>query len=205
MDKATVKIFAGKEAAMRTRISLLLLLAGLLACAPEPQKFEARMGTARTPPMVVADWIIQGRIDFFVIDLRQAEAFRKGHLPGAINLTPEELARPGTLRQLPDYKKLVFYGAEDQQARVLTPMFARGLHVLTLEGGYEGWQREVMTRPANLTSADGPKREAVSKYFRGESALGTPQMLKEVPAQQYIRPPGLPAGDGTRPKKLEGC
>ena len=180
---------------------LVLLLAG---CSRDPQLLEARMKSGRTQSATVADWIIQGRNDFMVIDLRPAEAYQKGHVPGAINVSPEQLSRTGTVRSLPDYKKLVFYGAEDRQARLLAPAFGRGLNALTLDGGYEGWVREVMTRPASVSSPAEAKREAVSKYFRGESALGTPQPLKNLPAQQYLRPPSLPP-PGEGPPQAEGC
>lgn len=189
--------------------ALLLLLPGLLVlgapgCSREPELLQARMNTARTHPAQVADWIIQGRNDFLLVDLRPAEEYRRGHVPGAVNVEPARLTQPAAMRTLPDYKKLVFYGAEDQQARLLAPLFRRGLNVLTLEGGYEGWVQAVMTRPAAVTSPEEARRDAVSKYFRGESALGTPQPLKELPAQQYIRPPSLPP-PAEKPPQSEGC
>jgi hypothetical protein len=181
-----------------------LLLAPLLAdCSGEPPWLEARMATARTGPGTVADWMIQGRNDFLVIDLRPAAAFQQGHLPGAIPVEPGRLMQSATVRTLPAYKKVLVYGAEDRQAQLLAPLFARGLHVLTLEGGYDGWVRNVMTRPAAIAGAEDAKREAVRKYFRGESALGTPQPLRNQPAQQYLRPPNLPPAG--KPPQLEGC
>ena len=174
------------------------------ACSPEPQHYEARMSTARTDASMVADWIIQGRNDFLVLDLRTPAEFAKGHLPGAVNLDPADLSKASVLRQLPTYKKLVFYGAEDRQPQLLQPVFARGLHVLTITGGYESWQHDVVSPLGEKNLPKDVKRIAVSKYFRGESALGTPQPLKEVPAQQYIRQPSLPATRAA-PLKLEGC
>ena len=188
---------------MKTLIPLLAVLT-LVACSREPQLLDARMKAARTRPAQVADWIIQGRNDFLLIDLRSAEAFKQGHVPGAANVVPAELSRPRVVRTLPDYKKLVFYGAEDRQAQLLAPAFRRGLNVLTLEGGYDGWVKEVMTRSAAVASPEEAKRDAVSKYFRGESALGTPQPLKSIPAQQYLRPPSLPPPAGAPPAS-EGC
>jgi hypothetical protein len=181
---------------------MLALLA--LACSREPELLHARMNTARTSPATVADWIIQGRNDFLLVDLRPAAEYRRGHVPGAVNVEPARLAQPAAVRTLPDYKKLVFYGAEDQQVRLLAPLFQRGLNVLILEGGYEGWVKTVMTRPTSLTSPDEVRRDAVSKHFRGESALGTPQPLRELPAQQYIRPPSLPP-PAEKPPQSEGC
>lgn len=185
----------------------LLVLAGLLgACTHEPANLAGRMRAALTPPALVADWIIQGRNDFAIYDLRSADAFAKGHLPNAVQVDPARLQQPGIVRALPNYKTLVFYGEGDTlDAQALRPLFARGLHVRILEGGYAAWQRDVLTRPTRVATPAAAKRDAVAKFLRGESALGTPETLKELPASKYVRPATLPPASPAPTYESEGC
>lgn len=186
--------------------ALLALLAPLASCSREPVALESRMHDAVTPPAVIADWVIQGRNDFLLFDLRDEAAYAAGHLPTAVRVDPASLKDPGVVRALPDYKKLVFYNGEDTvTGDLLRPVFARGLHVMILEGGYAGWQRTVLARPATVTTPAEAKRDAVAKYFRGESAMGTPEPLKNIPAEKYLRPPSLPAAQPAPTYQSEGC
>lgn len=185
-----------------------LLAAALLigACTHEPVDMAGRVRTAMTPPTQVADWIIQGRNDFVVYDLRSSEAFAKGHLPGAVQVDPAKLQQPGIVRALPDYKTLLFYDqGDDVDVKALTPLFARGLHVRILAGGYAGWQHQVLTPPVRVASREDAKRDAVAKFFRGESALGRPETLKELPASKYVRPATLPPAKPAPTYESEGC
>ncbi|HKI99482.1 MAG TPA: rhodanese-like domain-containing protein [bacterium] len=189
------------------RIAPLLIVAlSLAACSREPVNLAGRMNAALTPPRVIADWIIEGRNDFMLFDLRSPADFAKGHLPNAVQVDAAKLRDRGVVRALPDYKKLVFYGnGEQPSAEVLEPLFARGLHVMILEGGYGGWQRAVLTEPPHATTPEEAKRVAVAKYFRGESALGTPEPLKNIPAAKYLRPAQLPAAKPAPTYESEGC
>jgi rhodanese-related sulfurtransferase len=191
---------------MRLSLSLLLPLALLAACSREPAVPQSRVAAALTPPAVIADWIIQGRNDFALFDLRDPAAFAKGHLPAAVQVDPAKLREPGIVRALPDYKTLVFYGTDDSlHAEVLAPLFARGLHVMIVQGGYAGWQRHVLTRPQHATTPELAKQDAVARYFRGESVLGTAAPLKGIRAEQFLRPPALPAARPAPTYESEGC
>lgn len=195
-----------KRLSLLNGAALLALVLALGACTREPPNLAGRVRAAMTPPALVADWMIQGRNDFLVYDLRSPADFAKGHLPNAVQADPAKLAQPGIVRALPDYKTLVFYGAGDTvDVKALTPLFERGLHVRILDGGYAGWQRQVLTRPTRVATPAEAKRDAVAKYFRGESALGTPETLKELPASKYVRPPTLPSARPAPTYESEGC
>ncbi|MBI3992182.1 MAG: hypothetical protein HY342_02830 [Candidatus Lambdaproteobacteria bacterium] len=184
-------------------IAIALLL--LAACSREPANLEARFRAAVTAPGVIADWIIQGRNDFMLVDLRAKADFEAAHIPGAISLPASEMARPEVTRSLPEYKKLVFYAAgNDVDPELLYPAFARGLHVMIMDRGYAGWQRNVLAEPPSDGSPRSARLLAVSKYFRGESALGTAKPLEGIPARQYIRPPSLPIQPAAGTQS-EGC
>jgi rhodanese-related sulfurtransferase len=186
--------------------ALALALALPAACSREPAHLEARVQAALTPPAVIADWIIQGRNDFMLFDLRSADAFAAGHLPNAVRVEPAKLRAAGVVRALPDYKKLVFYGDADAgQGEQLAPLFARGLHVMILDGGYGAWQRQVLSPPEHAGTPELARRDAVARYFRGESALGTPTQLQDIPAKQYLRPAQLPPAKPAPTFESEGC
>ena len=189
-------------------LAMLALLAALLlpACSREPIALKSRVNAAITPPTVIADWIIQGRNDFMLFDLRDAATFAKGHLPDAVHVDPVKLRDPGVVRALPDYKKLVFYGSDDAvSGDVLAPLFARGLHVMIVQGGYAGWERHVLAKPERANTPELAKQDAIARHFLGESALGRAQPLKEIQAEQFLRPPSLPAARPAPTYESEGC
>lgn len=109
------------------------------------------------------------------------------------------------MKSLPAYKKLIFYG-EDENLRVdqLRPVFDMGNHVLILESGFKGWKNTVLTAPNSVTTVEETRQDAVAKYFKGESALGTPQPLKRISAENFIRGPELKSGE-KRKVEEEGC
>lgn len=193
----------------RLRLGLLLALAlvlALAACTRERVPVQARMNAALTPPTVIADWLIEGRNDFMLFDVRSEAAFEAGHLPGAVHADPAELQQPGVVRALPDYKKLVFYGADNGvSAETLAPLFRAGLHVMVIEGGYAGWERAVLAKPERVSNPAEARQDAIARHFRGESALGSPQPLEEISAEEYLRPPQLPAAQPAPTYEMEGC
>ena len=83
----------------------------------------------------------------------------------------------------------------------LYPVFSQGLQVLIIREGYVGWKGTVLKAPKKPETLADLRRAAVVKFLKGESALGTPQPLGTIPAQEYVRKPVL------KKKKLvnEGC
>jgi hypothetical protein len=201
-----------KPRALNTQVSAklrLLVLVGLAAglltgCFPEERaSLSHRVRAAYTEPAAIADWIIQGRNDYLLIDLRAEADFRAGHIPGAITLGERDPASPTVIRSLPSYKKLVFYQAQDiPDDTALLPVFRSGAHVLILSGGYSAWQAQVLAPPA--ANAD-PIRVAVGKHFRGESALGEARAVKAQGAEQYLQEPTLPIKEQPLRPQVEGC
>ncbi|MFQ5431539.1 MAG: rhodanese-like domain-containing protein [Nitrospinota bacterium] len=156
------------------------------------------------PASLIADWIIEGRNDFMIIDIRSEKEYENGHLPGAIHSSIEELSEPETLDGLPDYKKLVFYEEDNGfDGSKLYPVFARGLHVLIIRYGYKGWVEKVLEPSGSHEALEAARMDAVAKYFKGESILGTPRPLTDIPAQEFVQKPKLKK----RKKKYvnEGC
>lgn len=165
----------------------------------------------RLAPAELADWLVTGRADYILIDLRSDEEFARHRIPGA-RLVP--------LAQLTDQvasraEKLVLYAKDDvpaAQAWIL--LKAQGFKsVHTLAGGLDAWDAEVLfpAQPAEETpeaKVAFAKSSAIAKHFggtpRGVSSGGTDKLPTLTPPPP---PPDTPAKPGETPKKKkrEGC
>ncbi len=74
-----------------------------------------------------------------LVDLRPAEAYRKGHLPGARWLPVAELER--RFNEIPRAGRVILYGdASSDAAEAYSTLRNRGYrNVMTLEEGFAGW------------------------------------------------------------------
>lgn len=167
--------------------------------------------TDHVPVEELADWIIQGKADFRLIDLRSAGEYAQYHIPGAENVAMTELPRYGLRRN----EKIILYsegGIHSAQAWFLLKAgdFAG---VYLLRGGLDEWKERVLfpRPPADGTPdeiAAFEKSKEVSRFFGGSPQTGTAQ---EQPAVTMKLPelkasPAVPGGGQAKPKKKkEGC
>ena len=78
-----------------------------------------------------------------IIDVRVPEAYNRGHLPGAVNISREQLA--GSLDVIPTDRPIVAYcnmhnpgnSGSEQAVDILRDA---GLHARALDGGYPAWE-----------------------------------------------------------------
>jgi rhodanese-related sulfurtransferase len=165
-------------------------------------------------PRELAQWILEGRADYRLIDLRESRDFEQYRIPEAQNVPLGTLADA----QFDPREKLVLYsdgGTHGAQAWML--LRARGHRsVYNLKGGLDGWKDEILY-PVLPESPTPDEREAVdratalSRHFGGSprSASGTslaPAALPR-PALPAVVPPSA-AGGGSAPvrkKRKEGC
>jgi rhodanese-related sulfurtransferase len=164
-------------------------------------------------PATLAGWIIQGKSDYRLLDLRDAAAFAAYHIPTAENV-PLASLNDGSLQR---NENLVLYsegGIHAAQAwMLLRALGYRG--VITLRGGLDGWKEEVLfpVRPLEPTPVEQARFEraaAVASYFGGQprSAGSGEELALSTPALPAIATPSLPAGSGAtgpKRKKKEGC
>lgn len=75
-----------------------------------------------------------------IIDVRQAQDYAKGHLPGAINLPKDQWQTFAGLKK--DKQNIVYcYSLECPLAAQAALEFAgKGYSVMELQGGFDGWQ-----------------------------------------------------------------
>ena len=163
-----------------------------------------------TPPEL-AGWIVQGRSDYRLIDLRAESDYAAYHIPTAENVTVAALPEFPFLRT----EKIVLYsdgGIHAAQAWML--MRAQGYRaVYTVLGGLEGWKDDVLypALPAQASAADRARFEraaALSRFFggapRAEGGAAAPAPM-ELPRLAAPAPSGAATPVAPRKKKKEGC
>lgn len=86
-----------------------------------------------------------GDDDVLILDCRSVEAWEQTgfHIPGALRMTAEEIARDLTM--LPDDELIVLCGCDpdgDLALRLCRLLLLRGRNAVCLEGGMEAWVEE---------------------------------------------------------------
>jgi len=80
--------------------------------------------------------------DPFVVDTRKPEDYAKGHIKGAINITPGTLYQPGSLANLPLGRRIVIVDYNGQTAVGMSYILAMmGYNARGLQYGMMGWTR----------------------------------------------------------------
>jgi len=161
----------------------------------------------------LAGWIVAGRADYRLIDLRSEGEYAEYHIPTAENVT---------LTLLPDAsiganEKVVLYsegGIHASQAWML--MRAKGFKsVYALKGGLEQWKDEVLfpSLAENATPRERARFEravALARFFGGSPRTGGTQLAAApTPEMPKVEAPAAPAATGAaaspKRKKKEGC
>lgn len=112
---------------------------------PDPQKarayFENKMAFT-TGPIELGRMIEAGNVN--VVDVREAEDYEKGHVPGAISLPKGTWENPRGLAK--DKTNVVYcYSQVCHLAASACVAFAsKGYPVMELEGGFKTWQLHEM-------------------------------------------------------------
>lgn len=159
----------------------------------------------------LASWIIEGRTDYRLVDLRGEAAFAEYHIPTAENLALSALPDAG----LSPAERVVLYsdgGIHAYQAWML--MRAKGYrNVYTLKGGLDEWKEAVLF-PVLAADAGAPERArfermaAMSRYFGGSPRTGGASAADlKAPEMPKVEAPAAAAGAHPQKpkKKKEGC
>ena len=192
------KLF-GKNAIL---FAVVLLVASAAVAAlsfrGEPKRklrFGVSQGARTVTPPELASWIIEGRRDFAIIDLRESADFKKGHVRDAVSCaechTTTEEGRKDTRETLfvDLSKKLVLYTETGEETVDLPRSLAKNPRLYTLKGGYEAWEKEVLAPVTFGGETDAEQRllkqrqEAVRAFFAGERpGSSTPAVCRSHPS-----------------------
>ena len=160
----------------------------------------------------LADWLITGKADFRLLDLRSEKEYGEYHIPSAERVTLSGLADYPIQRN----EKIVLYsegGIHSAQAWYL--LRATGFkHIYILRGGLQEWQDRVLFPRLSDTASPAEKFEfekiaAVSRHFGGSPQTGgenQPSSAKRMmPKVEVPASTGGPVGGSGARKKKEGC
>ncbi|HEX2860789.1 MAG TPA: rhodanese-like domain-containing protein [Lacunisphaera sp.] len=106
------------------------------------------------------------RDEVVIVDVRAAEDFAKGHIPGAINLPQDRWQNPEGLRR--DKANVLYCYSQvcHLAANAAVELSADGYPVMELEGGFDGWKQNDL--PVE-SGAESPGKGSVQRSSRGGS------------------------------------
>jgi len=140
-------------------------------------------GDDHVPADELGQWIVEGRKDYLLIDMRPRGEYDGGHIDTATHVPLPDLFQDGTLEKLPTDRSIIVYsnGTADA-AQAVVVLRCAGLKAYSLLGGYNFWQKSTLT-PELAGEADEEalqlvKRKATAWYF----------------SEDYQRVGGLPMG-----------
>jgi len=109
---------------------------------PNPKKarrYFARKMAFTTGPVELNRWLGEGQ-GVAVVDVRDAQDYKRGHIPGAVSLPKDRWARPSGLRKA-KANVLYCYSQVCHLAAAAAVEFSdKGFPVMELEGGFEAWK-----------------------------------------------------------------
>lgn len=209
---------------LNQKLGAVALLLGVVAIFSQPHrgpfvKLDTRelalvveQEVDHVTPAELAAWIVEGRADYRLLDLRSAAEYANYHIPSAENVP---------ISGLPDYpllrnEKIVLYsGGGIHAAQGWLLLRAQGYDgVYTVLGGLDGWQDEVLfpTLPADAGPPERAQFEraaALAQFFGGQARVGgdasTPAAAVELPSLTAPPPMPGPATPVAKRKKKEGC
>lgn len=161
---------------------LSLSLSSIAACGPSNELAvslaDVAHAAARQDDRVsvedVATWLIEGRGDFKLVDVRSPKDFESGKIGDAENIPIAQLVTAEALGKLPTDSMVVVYsnGSENAaKAAVMLRLSGIDGHVLT--GGFNAWHARILNPDISADEMDGEslkvsEQRAYSCYFVGE-------------------------------------
>jgi rhodanese-related sulfurtransferase len=180
----------------RLLVPAFLVLAGCGAgdTAHEASLIDVAQAAARQDDRVnvvdLAGWLVEGRQDFALVDVRAAADYDKGHIGEAQNIPIAELVTAETLASLPADRKIFLYSnGSENGAKAATLLRMAGLDAYVVTGGYNAWHERVLNPDIPADEMDGESLEvsaqrALSCYFVGDRGAGS----AERPAATFVPP-----------------
>lgn len=158
----------------------------------------------------LADWIINGKYDYRLIDLRSEKEFNEYHIPTALNVPITELVNQPYEK---NEKIIIYSGGGIHSAQAWFLMRAKGFRkVYFITGGLDEWKDKILfpVRPSDSSPeslAKFNKMKEVSKFFGGTPQDSASQTSTSTPklSMPKITGGGNAAPAGGAKKKKEGC
>jgi len=155
----------------------------------------------------LADWIIIGKYDYRLVDLRDTEKYNSYNIPGSENIHVREILDSDLMRN----EKIVLYSDEETVAAQSWFLLKadKFKNVYILDGGLKCWEDQVLfpkipTEPTKEQLTLFEKKKEVSKFFGGQPQVGGEEQIKrETP--KLKAPPKVTVTKKRKKKSREGC
>ena len=158
----------------------------------------------------LADWIIKGKSDFELVDLRSEEKYNEYTIPNSQCIPLPQISSSELLRN----QKIVLFSDDDvassQAWFILKSKNYKAVYIL--DGGLDAWKEKVLFPKAPVNSSKDEltnfeKMKEVAKYFGGQAQ--TDSSITETKHQIKLPAPTVSNTKTTVPsgkkKKREGC
>ncbi len=104
--------------------------------------------------LVSADQVFAGPEKYFIIDLRRPEHYKIGHIPGAVNIRPNELLLSEKLEYLPKNKPIVLYCYHGYTSAATTAYLrVLGYEAYSLKFGYHSFMDGILNKRIDFNTA----------------------------------------------------
>ena len=180
-------------------IMILIAAVTLTACGgsssgPQTSLVDVAQAAARQSDRVsvedLANWLIEERKDFVLVDVRSAADFDKGRIGEAQNIGIAQLVTEEVLATLPRDRKIVVYSnGSENSAKAATLLRLAGFDARLVSGGYNAWHARILNPDISVEELDGESlqvsaQRAFACYFVGDRGAGS----AERPAESFVPP-----------------
>lgn len=179
----------------------------------EDLSYSAMNDADKIDPVELANWIIQGKSDFDLVDLRTSDRYSEYSLPESENIPLIQLPKSDLLRN----QKIILISDDEVAASqgwfILKANDYKGVYILN--GGINRWKVQVLFPKCPLNANDEEianfkKMEEISKYFGGQAMMVSPDTETATTTTQIQLPTSNTKKSGTtttspKKKKREGC
>jgi uncharacterized protein len=155
----------------------------------------AARGEDRVSVHDLATWLIEGRGDFVLVDVRSADEFHSGAIGEASNIPIAMLAGEEGRAGLPRDRKVVVYSnGSENAAKAVVMLRLSGISAHVLVGGYNAWQSKILNPEITAEALDGEalqvsEQRAYACYFVGECAgAGAGAAAASAAAEPFVPP-----------------
>ena len=208
----------------RKRIGLVAILLGVIAVfAGDPTSKARTTIDAKEIALLsdkdimevhaddLADWIIKGKYDYRLIDVRKTDKFEKYNIPSSESVPVSQLLSSDLMRN----EKIVLYGDSERTASQAWFLLKSSKYksVSILKGGLERWKKQVLfpkctcdVNPSEEQKHNHNKLAEVSKFFGGGMQSGSVEAVENKMSMPTLAAPAkvtLKKAKGK--KKREGC
>ena len=180
---------------------LTTMLASVAACGPSNESAVSLTAVARAAAQKddresvedLANWLIEGRGDITLIDVRAPEDFENGSIGDAENIPIAQIVSADVLSRLPtDRMVIVYSNGSENAAKAAVLLRLSGIDAHLLAGGYNAWHKRILNPDISAEELDGESlqvsaQRAYSCYFVGErSELGAKR--KQQTSEPFVPP-----------------